>query len=116
MNQPVWMLGVASVGLGVALACGDGTAPSGAGCGDDEQSGVVREGDLRVTHIYITREYTGLYLGSQPTTRHYRTCQHFSCTEVREDPAAELGEAEIADALARCTGQADAAWGSGPPV
>ncbi len=119
MNATLQMLGVACLALGVALGCGDGyTAPiSGVGCSEEQQSGVVVEGDLRVTSVFITREYSQVYLGSeQPTTRHYRVCQSYTCSEVREDPAAPLGEAEVMAALARCTAAADAAWAAEPPI
>jgi hypothetical protein len=117
MNTTVQMLGVACLGVGVALACSDGsTAPViGAGCGEEQQSGVVVEGDLRVTRVFITREYTHVDVGSEsPTTRHYRACQSHTCSEVREDPAAALGEVEVMAALARCTAAADAAWAAEP--
>jgi hypothetical protein len=50
-------LGVVSLGAGVALGRGTSTAPTGAGCGD-QQSGVVLERDSRLIRVYITREYT----------------------------------------------------------
>src|SRR5215211_5267847 len=116
MNPTLQMLG--SVCFGVALACSDGTAPvSGAGCGEEEQSGVVVDGSLRVTRVFITREYSQVSVGSEnTTTRHYRVCQRYTCSEVLEDPAAELEEAEVTDALAGCTAQADAAWATGLPT
>jgi hypothetical protein len=111
MNPSLQMLGLVSVAIGVALGCGSYTAPTGPGCGDDQQSGVVLEGDSLLTRVYITREYTSVQIVSnQATTYHHRTCQSWTCWEAREDPAAPLGEAEAAEALARCTAAADAAW------
>jgi hypothetical protein len=118
MNPTLQRLGAVCLGLGVALACSDGTAPvSGAGCGEEQQSGVVLEGDSRLTRVYITREYSEVIIVSaQATTYHYRTCQSHTCWEAREDPAAPLGEAEAAEALARCTVQADAFWSAKHPA
>ena len=73
------MLGALSLAIGVALGCADYTAPSGAGCGDDQQSGVVMEGDSLLTRVYITREYTSVGIVSgQATTYHHRTCQSWT--------------------------------------
>ena len=111
MTSPLQMLGLGSVAVGVALACADYTAPTGVGCTEDQQSGVVLEGDSLLTRVYITRDYTSVGIVSgQATTYHHRTCQSWTCWEAREDPAAPLGEAEAAEALARCTAAADAAW------
>ena len=111
MNARLLMLGIVSVAIGAALGCADYTAPSGPGCGADLQGGVVLEGDSLLTRVYITREYSEVVIvSSQATTRHHRTCQSWVCWEAREDPAAPLGEAEAAAALARCTEAADAAW------
>lgn len=118
MNLALQRFGIVCLGLGVALACSDGTAPvSGAGCGEEQQSGVVLEGDSLVTRVYITREYTEVVIVSaQATTYHYQTCQSHTCWEVRKDLAAPLGETEITDALARCIAQADAYWAAGRPT
>ena len=111
MNTTLQMLVLGGLGIGLALGCGDYTAPTGPGCGDDQHSGVVLEGGLRLTRVYITREYSTVSIVSgQATTYHHRTCQSWTCWEAREDPAAPLGEAEIAAALARCTAEADTVW------
>ena len=111
MEAPLPMLGILSLATGAALGCGSYTAPTGPGCGDDQQSGVVLEGDSLLTRVYITREYSTVNLVSgEARTYHHRTCQSWTCWEAREDPAAPLGDAEAADALARCTAAADAAW------
>lgn len=116
MNTTLQMLGLCSLGLGVALGCGEYHAPTGPGCGEDQQSNVVLEGDLRLTRVYINREYTTvLIVSSQAKTIHHRTCQSYTCWEAREDPAAPLGEAEAAEALARCTAMADAEWAATGP-
>jgi hypothetical protein len=118
MSPPPQILGAVCLGVAVALACSDGTAPvSGAGCGEEQQGGVVLEGDLRVARVYITREWTQVIIVSnEARTQHYRTCQSHTCWEAREDPAAALGDAEAAEALARCTAQADAVWASEHPA
>jgi hypothetical protein len=117
MHTTVALL-VVSLGVGAVLGCGDGyTAPTGPGCGADQQSSVVLEGDMRLTRVYTTREYTEVgIIDGQATTYHYRICQSHTCWEVREDPAAPLGEAEVAAALARCSEQADAAWAAEHPA
>ena len=116
MTPTLQMLG--AVCFGVALACSDGTGPVyGAGCGEDQQSSVVLEGDSRLIRVYITREYTEVVIvSSQATTYHYRTCQSHTCWEAREDPAAPIAEAEATAALARCTAQADAVWAAEHPA
>ena len=110
MTPTLQMLG--AVCFGVALACSDGTAPVyGAGCGEDQQSSVVLEGELRPIRVDITREYPEVSIvSSQATTYHYRTCQSHTRWEARDDPAAPLAEADATAALARCTAQADAKW------
>ena len=111
MDTHLQTLGAVSLAIGVILACSDYTAPTGPGCGDDEQSNVVLEGDSRLTRVYITREYSTVTIVSgEAKTYHHRTCQSWTCWEAREDPHAPLGEAEAAAALARCTAAADAAW------
>jgi hypothetical protein len=119
MNASLQMLGVVSLAIGLGLGCSDGyTAPViGAGCGEDRQSAVVLEGDGRATIVFITREYTQVgIVSNRTTTTYYRTCQSHTCWEAREDPAAPLGEAEAAAALARCPAAADAAWAAEHPT
>ena len=116
MDTSLQMLGALSLAIGVALGCADYTAPTGAGCGDDQQSGVVLEGDSRLTRVYTTREYTEVRIVSgEAKTYHHRICQSYTCWEAREDPAAPLGDAEAAEALARCTAQADTFWAAEHP-
>ncbi len=111
MHPTVPLLGVLSLATGAALGCADYTAPTGPGCTADQASGVVLEGDSLLARVYVTREYTEVgIVDGRATTLHYRICQSHTCREAREDPAAPLGDTEAADALVRCTAQADAFW------
>lgn len=85
--------------------------------GPDQQSAVRLERDHRLTLVYTTREFTEVYIVSaEARTNHYRICQTHTCWEAREDPAAPLGEAEAAEALARCTALADASGAAEHPA
>ncbi len=117
MNTRLPLLTIVGFSISAALGCAPYAAPTGPGCTDDQQSGVVLEGNSRLARVYITREYTQVGIVSgEAKTYHYRVCQTHSCWEARDDPATPLGEAEAAAALARCTAAADAAWAAEHPT
>jgi hypothetical protein len=103
----------AAAAAALVLACSDEFVGPvfGEGCSTEQQSVVRLEGGLRITQVYVTREYTRLdgHGAGFPSTRHYRACQAFTCTAVREDDP-PLTEEEVAAALAACREEADSAW------
>jgi hypothetical protein len=111
-------LSAVTLGSILVLACFDGTTPAyGDGCSTDQQSVVQLEGDTLVAQLYVTRDYrlTDIVNNTARTT-HYRTCQQYRCTAVRDDPAAPVTEAESTAALTACRAEADAAWAAEYPT
>jgi hypothetical protein len=109
------LLLLCGLAAGLGAACSDRSAFSpevDAGCTAGQQNSVVLEDSLRVTALFITREYTisDIRDNQAVNTTDYRVCQTFTCRVLRPDPAAPLTDAESADALAACRVEADSAW------
>jgi hypothetical protein len=104
-------------GLATGLAACSGRsafAPDvDAGCTADQQNTVALDDSLRVTNLFVTREYSVADIRNNDGsvhTQNYRVCQSFVCRVVRPEPAAPLTDAETVDALAACRVEADKAW------
>jgi len=107
------------VGAALFVACSDRpiTGPLfGSGCTSEQESSVRLEDGMRVTQLFVTRDYTRVYLEANiARTEHYRACQAYTCSAVREDPSAPLTDEEVTAALAACREGADSAWAAGYP-
>ena len=101
-----------AAGLGAACSERAFSPEVDAGCTADQQNSVVLVDSLRVTELFITREYTITDISDNHVvnTTDYRVCQTFTCRVLRPDSAAPLTDAERADALAACRVEADSAW------
>jgi hypothetical protein len=117
MHSTLAQLGGLSFGAMLVVACIDGTAPVyGTGCSSEPQSQVHLEGDTLVTQLYVTRDYRRTdIISNTARTTHYRTCQRYRCTAVREDPSIPVTDAEATAALAACRAEADVAWATRDP-
>ena len=101
-----------AAGLGAACSERAFSPEVDAGCTADQQNSVVLEDSLRVTALFITREYTITEIHDNHAVKatDYRVCQTYTCRVLRPDPAAPLTDTERADALAACRVEADSAW------
>lgn len=103
------------IAAGTGVACGGRSAFSpdvDAACTADQQNSVRLEDAVRVTDLFITREYTVTDIRDNRSvhTVNYRVCQAYTCRVTRADPAAPLSSAESADALTACRAEADRTW------